>query len=200
MICYSNFISFCISVGSGFGHPQNASQSDLKYRKREKWLGSLLKQFKVGQQDFSPACTSPIPSLQARQCPFRHIYFREGTHDGDGYHTLNVARRDALGEFLMPCRLPYNGGTVSCSSPAKGELNGKRVSVWIVSYQLANDQVSCGKAYQSTEVWQNKLAKVQEAILWMFATSCQNGVLTYYCSTEDPRCESVRRKKQKTSD
>ena len=127
-------------------------------------------------------------------------YFREGTHDGDGYHTLNVARRDALGELLMPCRLPYNGGTVSCPSPAKGELNGKRVSVWIVSYQLANDQVSCGKAYQSTEVWQNKLAKVQEAILWMFATSCQNGVLTYYCSTEDPRCESVRRKKQKTSD
>lgn len=61
-ICYSNFISLHhnlirTAVGGKIG--------------LEAW--SLLKQFKLSQQDLSPAFTSPIPSLQARQCPFRYI-------------------------------------------------------------------------------------------------------------------------------
>lgn len=94
----------------------------------------------------------------------------------------------------MPCRLPYNGGIVSCSSAAKRKRNGRIMSVWIVSYQrqtlswksLSINWGSAEQACQSArghpvDVW---LRVLHQQCAHLFFALREN-------HQEDPRCESV---------
>ena len=79
---------------------QLSSQSHSNCSRRKNWLGSL-KPAQAIQAEPARLVTSihqPHPKLASKAVSLP-VYFREGTHDGDGCHTLNVDRRDAIGSF-----------------------------------------------------------------------------------------------------